>query len=123
MNMYMNDIPDPASKDCWHRFSEIVDPSPSVAFVFIDEHEGSIDNARFYATQPGSWLWVDFPSTRHAGAATLSFADGHSECWKWKESRTAEISKFKGWIQSVGVRPGDRDLLRIQAAVPRIPIR
>ena len=46
MNMHMNHIPDPRDRSCWHKYSEIVNPVSSNAFVFIDEHEGSIDNAR-----------------------------------------------------------------------------
>ena len=122
MSMYMNTIADPGSRDCWHRLGEIVDPPPSTAFVFIDEHEGSIDNSRFYATQPGQWRWVDFPSTRHGGASPLSFADGHTEIWKWIEPRTFAISRMSGWIQDALTAPGDRDLLRVQGAVPKKPI-
>jgi prepilin-type N-terminal cleavage/methylation domain-containing protein len=47
MNMYLNHIPDPNDRTCWHRYSQIIDPPPARVFVFIDEHENSIDNARF----------------------------------------------------------------------------
>ena len=36
MNMHMNHIPDPRDRTSWHKYSEIVDPSPSEAIVFID---------------------------------------------------------------------------------------
>ncbi len=122
MNMYMNDLPDPASRECWHKFSEIRTPAPVKAFVFIDEHENSIDNARFFATQPGGWRWVDFPATRHQSGCVLSFADGHSELWRWRESRTLEIGKMPPWIQDMGTRIGDQDLQRVQNAIPITPI-
>ena len=123
MNMHMNHIPDPKDRTSWHKFSEIIDPPPSNAFVFIDEHEGSIDNARFTVTQRHEWRWIDFAGTRHNGGCVLSFADGHSELWKWKESRTLEISRMKGWIQGqTGVYGKDRDLGRIYDAIPKIPI-
>ena len=123
MNMHMNHIPDPKDRTSWHKYSEIVAPPPSEAFVFIDEHEGSIDNARFPLTQRHEWRWIDFAGTRHNDGCVLSFADGHSELWKWKESRTLEISKMKGWIQGqTGVFGKDRDLGRIYDAIPKVPI-
>jgi prepilin-type N-terminal cleavage/methylation domain-containing protein/prepilin-type processing-associated H-X9-DG protein len=123
MNMHMNHIPDPRDRTSWHKYSEIVDPSPSEAFVFIDEHEGSIDNARFTVTQRHEWRWIDFAATRHNNGCVLSFADGHSELWKWQESRTLEISNMKGWIQGyTGVYGKDRDLGRIYDAIPEIPL-
>ena len=123
MNMHMNHIPLASDRTSWHKYSEIVDPPPSEAFVFIDEHEGSIDNARFTVTQRHEWRWIDFPATRHNDGCVLSFADGHSELWKWKESRTLEISKMKGWIQGqAGVYGKDRDLGRIYDAIPKIPL-
>ncbi len=113
MNMYMNDVAD--ANQAWQTFSQI--PSPSRAFVFIDEHQNSIENSRFCVSQPGTWSWVDFPATRHRGGAVLSFADGHSDLWKWKEAATLEISKSPPWIQQVAVSPGDRDLQRIQEGI------
>ncbi len=124
MNMHMNHIPLASDRTSWHKYSEIVDPPPSEAFVFIDEHEGSIDNARFTVTQRHEWRWIDFPATRHDNGCVLSFADGHSELWKWQEQRTRDISKMKGWIQGQsGVHGKDRDLSRIYDAIPVIPIR
>ncbi len=124
MNSYMNDQPDPASRSCWHKYSEIRDPSPTKAFVFLDEHQNSIENARFTVTQPGVWRWIDFPAARHNNGCVLSFADGHAETWRWLEPRTLETSQRTDWIQGpLGVAGTDRDLLRIHAGVPRTPIR
>ena len=122
MSAYMNDNPDPADRTSWHRLSAIVRPPPSEAFVFIDEHEGSIENARFVATQPGDWRWIDFVATRHQMGATWTFADGHSETIRWLEPATRRISQLKGWIQNNAVAPRDRDLSRVHAAGPRLPL-
>lgn len=123
MNSYMHDtLGRSGARVCWQKFSQIRTPPPSSAFVFIDEHENSIENARFLTTQPGDWRWQDIPSTRHGGGCGLSFADGHAEIWKWKEPRTYEISKMKGWVQNEATKPNDRDLARIHNAIPRIPM-
>ncbi|MBL9128445.1 MAG: prepilin-type N-terminal cleavage/methylation domain-containing protein [Verrucomicrobiales bacterium] len=124
MSAYMNDHPDPADTTCWHKLSDIKDPPPSRASVFIDEHEGSIENARFVITQPGVQSWVDHPASRHRGGGVLSFADGHAELWRWMERTTLSANGSQGWVQGIrGVGSHDRDLRRIQATVPRIPIR
>ena len=119
MNMYLNDVAD--SQEAWHLLAQI--PSPLKTFVFIDEHENSIENSRFCVNQPGTWSWLDFPATRHRGGGVLSFADGHAELWKWLEPRTYQIGKMPPWIQDASVSPGDRDLRRLQACIPVLPIR
>lgn len=124
MSSYMNDKPDPADQTCWHRLSAIRNPAPSKALVFVDEHQGSIENARFVVSQPGEWHWVDFPATRHNNGAILTFADGHAEFWRWLEANTLEVSKRSGWINGIPGVPGkDRDLRRIHETVPRIPVQ
>jgi prepilin-type processing-associated H-X9-DG protein len=122
MNMYMNHIPDEQNRSCWHFLLQIRTPPPSQAFVFIDEHENSIDNARFAMSGPNAWIWIDFPGTRHNGGCVLSFADGHAEAWKWREPTTIRNGKSKPWIQGVaGVPKTDRDLSRIYDAAPKGP--
>lgn len=124
MSMYMNANPELWDRNCWHRGSEIKDPPPEKAFVFIDESEGSIENSRFYVHQLGTDIWVDFVSFRHNNGGVLSFADGHAELWRWKEPRSFEISRQPGWIQGyASAGPNDRDLTRLQRAIPRTPIR
>ena len=121
MSASMNDMPDPQDLSCWHKLSQIVMPSPAEAFVFLDEHENSIENARFVVTQPGEWFWVDFPSVRHAGAATLSFADGHAESWRFISPDTIRIGRMPPYIQSQIVKVNDPDLRRFQAASLKVP--
>lgn len=122
MNAYMNDEPNPADRTCWHKLSQIISPAPSNAFVFLDEHENSIENARFVVTQPGDYRWIDFPATRHSGSATLSFADGHAESWKLVSNASRRITLMPPWIQNQSVRSDDVDLRRFHNAVPRIPL-
>ena len=89
--------------------------------MLADDEQVCLDHAE--RPEFDEWRWIDFAGTRHNDGCVLSFADGHSELWKWKESRTLEISKMKGWIQGqAGVYGKDRDLGRIYDAIPKIPL-
>lgn len=80
----------------YFRTAQITDPSPSMLYVLLDEHPGSI-NAGGFANQmvesPSAARIIDFPASYHNGAAGLSFADGHAEIRKWVDSRTKVRSK------------------------------
>jgi len=64
------------------RASEVGNPTD--VFVFIDEDADSIDDAHFLVWPAPDKRWVNLPADRHAQTGILSFADGHSEQWKWK---------------------------------------
>ena len=52
---------------------------------------------------------------RHDNGTSFSFADGHSEYWKWKDPRTVEYATM-----TVGAdphQPGKPDLYQVQEAV------
>ena len=71
----------------FQRLTQIQNPKPEQLFVFIDVHEGGILDALFGLPPPGSpWegIWFDLPANRHSQGCVLSFADGHTERWKWK---------------------------------------
>ena len=136
MSVYMNVATSPSDENytkCWHKTSQINDPGPAGAVVFLDENEKSIQQGAFGINAPNRWnlfdtptaTWISFPSLRHNGAGTVSFADGHTETWRWVEPQTQAIARRNTWlVLQAGAGPGDRDLRRIQAAVPaQVPIR
>jgi prepilin-type N-terminal cleavage/methylation domain-containing protein/prepilin-type processing-associated H-X9-DG protein len=140
MSVYMNGVTNPKSGDytrCWHKTTQIVHPGPSSAFVFIDEHENSIQQATFCLNTlrlppantlfgTSQWQWISFPTTRHNNGCTLTFADGHAETWRWKEPRTMQISgdqnprlwNWIAWPPHTSAGKQDRDLGRLFQAVP-----
>lgn len=66
--------------------SEMIDPGPSMTWVFTDEHPDSINDGGFGVAMPTSnsdTRWVDVPTSAHNNACGFSFADGHSEIHKW----------------------------------------
>lgn len=122
MSMYMN--LNKWGENVWHKLGQIHNPGPAQAFVFIDEHEKSIQQGGFgcngpnWAVYGGLMTWISFPATRHNNGCTLTFADGHAEAWRWREPKTAEISAKPVWIvlqNSSGA--DDRDYGRLKQAV------
>jgi prepilin-type N-terminal cleavage/methylation domain-containing protein/prepilin-type processing-associated H-X9-DG protein len=118
----------------YHRLSQIRNPGPSKALAFAEEHSNSIQACIFYVNGgapseyylPGHsrWTWVSFPSTRHVNMGTFSFADGHVEGLRWRESNTLAIAKQQTYLLVRDAVPDtDRDLSRLMDLVPREPVR
>ena len=113
-------------------------PGASRTFVFLDERQDCINWGNFaadfsgYPLNPGdkpkggSYQWnQDLPASYHNRAAGFSFADGHAEIHRWRDSKTmpplviGELSGGQGsgkqwvagysqdvaWIQDVSARP------------------
>jgi prepilin-type N-terminal cleavage/methylation domain-containing protein/prepilin-type processing-associated H-X9-DG protein len=94
---------------------------PSERIVFLDEGRLS----------PASWTiwydheqWWDQITARHGDGTNVSFADGRSEYWKWKDRRTIDIAKMDydywqqtGRLGNLASSPGNPDLYRVQRAV------
>ena len=58
-------------------------PAPAKLFVFVDEDEASINDAMFVVIIDPGWYMNDIPSRIHKTAYPLSFADGHTEAFKF----------------------------------------
>lgn len=93
---------------------------PTERAVFLDEGFLTSNSwTAWYAREQ----WWDPPPVRHADGTNFSFADGHSEYWKWKDPRTIEIAKMDhdywqgtGRHGSLSSSPGNPDLYRVQNA-------
>ncbi|HRI11574.1 MAG TPA: prepilin-type N-terminal cleavage/methylation domain-containing protein [Verrucomicrobiota bacterium] len=113
------------------KYSEIHIPGPAEVFVFIDEHEKSINDGAFIIGQENaydtlmrdgsfSWdssganSWFSLPADRHNQGANLSFADGHVSSRHWKSPK-----RFRSFGQSA--TGGDlQDLRYLQSTIPRL---
>jgi prepilin-type N-terminal cleavage/methylation domain-containing protein/prepilin-type processing-associated H-X9-DG protein len=96
------------------KVSDINRPGPSQAFVFIDE--GITIDDGYFAVKVNQAEWQNYPATRHGGAASLSFADGHSEIYKWIEPSTLQLNNTKPYTGFAATRAGDRDLAKLARA-------
>jgi prepilin-type N-terminal cleavage/methylation domain-containing protein/prepilin-type processing-associated H-X9-DG protein len=113
---YLTALNEPGLSDlpAWKKFTQILQPLPSQAFVFVDESWQTLMDAQF--GNPADlpyWgqIWFDVPSDRHNQAANLSFADGHVERWRW------QVPKADDYV-GAGLAPGELpDFLRVQSAM------
>jgi len=124
MNSYMGaNRPYTSAYRQFKKITEITNPKPSHAFVFTDERDDSIndgwfavDMTGFDPRSPGSYTIVDFPADWHNRGDNLSFADGHTETWRWRDPRTMP-GHLRGALMPLGVlSPNNPDVGRIQAA-------
>ena len=99
-------------QDINQKETDIIAPGPSVASVFWDEEENSIDNGGIGILPAGDWEWWNWPASRHNRGCTMSFADGHVEYWKW---RMSTVLTFTGY--GAPTSPQDVDLIRMQTTV------
>ncbi|MBI2924154.1 MAG: type II secretion system protein [Verrucomicrobia bacterium] len=67
------------------KATDVTTPSPSMLWVFVDEHPDSINDGAFFNAQDNP-QWIDLPGNYHNGACGFAFADGHSEIHKWRTS-------------------------------------
>jgi len=114
------------------KLTLIRNPPPSQASVFIEVSANSIDNNEFPCNNAGSgnYTYYKLPTSRHNNGGLLSFADGHSEYWKWHSGFIAQGNAIPDVASpTTPVGPGwnsetsdatDQDLPRLQATFPII---
>jgi prepilin-type N-terminal cleavage/methylation domain-containing protein/prepilin-type processing-associated H-X9-DG protein len=71
--------------------TEIISPGAAQRVVFLDEGRITPDS---YATHYVNERWWDPPFVRHGDGTNVSFADGHSDYWKYMGTKTIRIGKL-----------------------------
>lgn len=114
MNSAWEDIPD--IYKTIRKVTDMISPSPSGSFVFIDQREDSIQDSVFGVDMDNEPATMsDIPRSAHAGAGTLSFADGHAEIKKWKDPRTSPFKRKHGFVEVISSWPPNPDVLWLRA--------
>jgi prepilin-type N-terminal cleavage/methylation domain-containing protein/prepilin-type processing-associated H-X9-DG protein len=75
----------------FQKLKDILNPPPSMAFVFLDERADSIDDGFFGVDMQGVGVGtelINVPANYHVGAGSFSFADGHAEIKLWQDRRS-----------------------------------
>jgi len=105
--------------------NELADPGPAKVFVFLDMREDSIDMGNF-ATRMAGWMdqptvygFYDLPGYYHHFAGGFSFADGHSETHRWRDSRTTPPLVSGGYVNDQFSSPDNQDVAWLQERATR----
>jgi prepilin-type N-terminal cleavage/methylation domain-containing protein len=91
--------------------------SASQAFVFLEEHPGSINDS-YFQPEMSQNTFPDVPGGNHDFAGGFGFADGHVELRKWRDS--AKIPVVKGQVRqnvSISANTQDQAWIRERATV------
>lgn len=101
----------------FRKYSDIVRPPPSMAWVLIDEREDSINDGLFQTdliNRGAGARIVDYPASYHGNAAGILFADGHAEIKRWRDPRTTPPLKRNGLIPLGVASPNNPDVAWLQ---------
>ena len=105
------------------KSTQFIKPTANEVWVFIDEHPDSIDDCILYtdpyATGVGNEAFTELPSSDHAGACGIAFADGHATIHKWQDPETVRPILYKN--QNGVTVNNDQDLVFLGQATPRAP--
>src|SRR5437899_11919932 len=63
--------------------SDLTCPIPSEAFIFCDEHPGTLNDG-YIQGNLNTPIFPDVPASYLEGGCGFSFADGHGEIHKWR---------------------------------------
>jgi len=96
--------------------TEIMVPGPSYRIVFLDEGRITPDSYAVHYLNP---RWWDPPHVRHGDGTNVSFADGHSDYWKWNDPATIKIGKMANPLHQFQPTTdvGREDLEKMQKAI------
>lgn len=83
--------------------------------VFVDENGVTVMGAwSIHYSRPA---WWDEPPVHHGNGGAWSFADGHSEYWKWQDPLTHTYNSTNEMIWKHVYFPSSLDIPRVQRAV------
>jgi len=99
----------------FRKQSDIINPGSANAWVFIDEHPDSINDALFRVVmKAGQYEWADWPSNLHGQSGALSFADGHAEIRRWTDPLIKDLPVKRITHSSLTMSSASSDLLWVQ---------
>ena len=101
------------------KMNQLVNPGPSMSWMYLDENADSINDPAFFA--PDGFKIIDFPANYHGGSGSVTFADGHSEIHKWQSSLRNMRVTYNGNLQALSVSATDLDYWWLRERTQRKP--
>ena len=99
-----------AAAGVWKKFRSSIRRTTTQA-VFLDEGRVTPDSYAVNYNSGNQMLWYDPPMIRHGDGTNVSFADGHSEHWRWKAKATGDFGRKAetiGGLYNVWPTPADQ---------------
>jgi prepilin-type N-terminal cleavage/methylation domain-containing protein/prepilin-type processing-associated H-X9-DG protein len=107
---------------CAAKMSQLINPGPSMSWVFLNEHPDSIDDGIFYddpRATDGNGTLIEIPSSYLGGGCGISFADGHAEVHKWVTGAFLVPVKYIRYPPNPGITyTGNADLAWLAQRTP-----
>lgn len=101
------------------KTSDLSTPGPAMIYVMLDEHPDKINDSTFFAAvgfSTANARFQDLPASFHSESGSFSFADGHFELKRWRDSRTVrEVTYTTIGLISV---PGSEDYVWLNDRQP-----
>lgn len=105
--------------------SELLNPGPSMSWLFMDEHPDSLDDGILY-TDPGATSGTgrltELPASLHGKAGAVSFADGSAVIQKWRHADTTPPVSFITYRHNVSTA-NNPDLRWLAQRTPTGPLK
>jgi prepilin-type N-terminal cleavage/methylation domain-containing protein/prepilin-type processing-associated H-X9-DG protein len=109
------------------KFDQIsANPGPANIFAFLDMRPDSVDAGNFgvcmdgYPGNPGAYQFWDLPGMQHGKGCSFSYADGHAEIKKWKNSATTPaLVPPPGSVSDKFASPNNQDIAWLQERASR----
>ena len=109
------------------KYNQITaNPGPVGIFVFLDMRPDSVDVGNFgvcmdgYPSNPVAYRFWDLPGFVHNGGCSFSFADGHCEIKKWKNSATTPaLAPYPTSVNDEFTSPNNQDIAWLQDRATR----
>jgi prepilin-type N-terminal cleavage/methylation domain-containing protein/prepilin-type processing-associated H-X9-DG protein len=98
----------------YNKMSDLNNPNPSLAWIFLDEHPGSINDG-FFQVSMDNFSYPDLPASYHNRACGFTFADGHAEIHKWVGPYIVQPVVAGNSTQNTGSASTDPDLQWLRA--------
>ncbi len=79
--------------------------------VFLDEGKVTPDSYAVNYSGSNQMKWFDPPMVRHGDGTNVSFADGHSEHWRWQSKATSDFGRraeINGGLYNTWPAPSDQ---------------
>jgi len=117
---HLEDGDAPANK--WRHYiksADMTQPTPVNLWVLADEHPDSVNDGALAVAMSGNspttTKWQDGFSTLHGGGCGFTFADGHAEIHKWKDTRTIALKATYTTTFPFGLtQTGNRDIMWVR---------